>query len=79
MFSSHEYSGYDSIELYITLREPQLSQVVDPLDIEQVEVDVVDEEEEDDELEFDDMVNDDSEDDGIPDIPSKEIYTPPRT
>ena len=30
----------------------------------------------DDELEFDDMVNDDSEDDGIPGIPSNDIYTP---
>ena len=58
MFSSHEYSGYDSIELYIILREPQLSHMVDPLETEQAEVDVVDEEEED-ELEFDDMVNDD--------------------
>ena len=53
MFSSHMYSGYDSIELYIMLREPQVTQVVDPLENEQAEVDEVDEEEEDDELEFD--------------------------
>ena len=51
--------------------------MVDPLETEQAEVDAVDEEEEDDELEFDDMVNNDSEDDGIPCIPSNEIYTPP--
>ena len=77
MFSSHVYSGYDSIELYIMLREPQLLQVVDPLETEQVEVDVVDKEEEYDELEFDEMFNDDSEDDGIPGISANEIYTPP--
>ena len=59
------------------LREPQLSQVVDPLETEQAEVDAVDEEEEDDELEFDEMVNDDSEDDGIPGVPANEIYIPP--
>ena len=78
MFSSHVYSGYDSIKLYIMLREPQVTQVVDPLENEQAEVDSVDEEEEeDDELEFDEMVNDDSDDDGIHSIPANEIYTPP--
>ena len=81
MFSSHEYSGYDSIELYIVLQEPQLSQptqsqVIDPLKDEQSKVDVVKEEEEDEELDFDNMVNDDSEDDALPEIPPNEIYTP---
>ena len=79
MFSSHEYSGYDSIELYVMLREPQpqVTQEVDPLENEQDEVDAVDDEEEDNELEFDEMVNDDSDDDGIPSIPTDKIYTPP--
>ena len=53
MFSSHVYSGYDSIELYIMLREPQVTQAVDLLETEQADVDAVDEEEEDDKLEFD--------------------------
>ena len=58
-------------------REPQVTQVVDPLETEQAEVDAVDEEEDDDELEFDEMVNDDSEGDGVPGIPINDIYTPP--
>ena len=50
MFSIHVYSGYDSIELYIMLREPQVTQVVDPLENEQDEVDAVGDEEEDNEM-----------------------------
>ncbi|XP_058737866.1 uncharacterized protein LOC131609997 [Vicia villosa] len=82
MFANHEYSGHDSIELYVMLQDPQLSQpiesqVVDPIEAELAEVDVVEEEEEDEELKFDNMVNDDSEDDVLLEIPPNEIYTPP--
>ncbi|XP_058749008.1 uncharacterized protein LOC131621962 [Vicia villosa] len=77
MFYNHGFSGYDSIELYVLLQQPNESQVVDPIEVEQAEVDVIDEDEEDPELAFDDMVNDESEEDVEGVIPPISTYTPP--
>ncbi|XP_058776761.1 uncharacterized protein LOC131651108 [Vicia villosa] len=82
MFVNHEYSGYESIELYVTLPEVQPSQlvesqVIDSLVDEQAEVDVVDEEEEAPEIEVDHMVNEESEDEQDVVVPPDQVYMPP--
>src|ERR1051325_2377658 len=74
MFCNHEYSAYDSIELYVVFQDTER---VDPTEEEQAEVDVVDEEEEADEMQFNNMVNKDSESDKERQLPPHEIYTPP--
>src|SRR4051812_45103979 len=83
MFTTHEYSGLDSIELYVTLQvETQetnvvQSQVIDTSVNEQDEVDVIDEEEEDLETEFDDMVNEKSDDEQQTLVLPAHVYAPP--
>lgn len=66
MFYNHEYSGYNSVELYVLLQnrhmsQTLMSQVVNPIGDEQAEVDIVEEEGEEPELEADNVMNDESE------------------
>ncbi|XP_058767146.1 uncharacterized protein LOC131640781 [Vicia villosa] len=82
MFANHEYSGYECIELYVTLPEVQPtqmveSQVIDALGDEQAEVDVVDEEEEAPEIEVDNLVNEESEDEPEVIVPRDQVHMPP--
>ncbi|XP_058733968.1 uncharacterized protein LOC131605653 [Vicia villosa] len=82
MFANHEYSGYECIELYVTLPEVQTtqmveSQVIDALGDEQAEVDVVDEEEEAPEIEVDNLVNEESEDEPEVVVPRDQVHMPP--
>src|SRR4051812_23905888 len=83
IFTTHEYSGLNSIELYVTLQvETQethvvQSQVIDPPVNEQDEVDVIDEEEDDLETEFYDMVNEESDDEQQTLVPPAHAYAPP--
>ncbi|XP_058741164.1 uncharacterized protein LOC131613519 [Vicia villosa] len=82
MFANHEYSGYECIELYVTLPEVQPtqmveSQVIDALGDEQAEVDVVDEEEEAPEIEVDDLVNEECEDEPEVVVPRDQVHMPP--
>ncbi|XP_058765804.1 uncharacterized protein LOC131639320 [Vicia villosa] len=82
MFANHEYSGYECIELYVTLPEVQTtqmveSQVIDALEDEQAEVDVVDEEEEAPEIEVDNLVNEESEDEPEVVVPRDQVHMPP--
>ncbi|XP_058766187.1 uncharacterized protein LOC131639741 [Vicia villosa] len=81
MFANHEYSGYECIELYVTLPEVQPtqmveSQVIDALRDEQAEVDVVDEEEAP-EIEVDNLVNEESEDEPEVVVPRDQVHMPP--
>ncbi|XP_058754621.1 uncharacterized protein LOC131627783 [Vicia villosa] len=82
MFANHEYSGYEYIELYVTLPEVQPtqlveSQVIDSLVDEQAEVDVVDEEEEAPKIEVDHLVNEESEDEPDVVVPPDQVHMPP--
>ncbi|XP_058727180.1 uncharacterized protein LOC131598613 [Vicia villosa] len=82
MFANHEYSGYECIELYVTLPEVQPtqmveSQVIDALGDEQAEVGVVDEEEEALEIEVDNLVNEESEDEPEVVVPRDQVHMPP--
>ena len=87
MFRTHEQSGFDEIELYVLLQQPDQSQVVDPSqdfkeedesnEDNHPEVDVIDQEEEDDEAMIDCMVNDDAEDQEHEPIPTSHAYDPP--
>ena len=74
MFCNHEYSGYDSIQLYVVFQDTER---VDPTEEEQAEVDVADEEEEAEETQFNIMVNEESEAEEESQLPPHQIFTPP--
>ncbi|XP_058779636.1 uncharacterized protein LOC131653497 [Vicia villosa] len=82
MFAIHEYSGYERIELYVTIQVDTQqsrvvqSQVIDSPVEEQAEVDVIDEEEDEQETEVDDMVNEEYEDEQDISVSLGHVYEP---
>src|SRR4051812_31107424 len=82
MFLTHQYFGYDYLELYIVVEQivPSQniqSQVIDPVvDDEQQPEDVIDEETEIEDV-VNELVNRDSEDDEQVPVPNTHAYSPP--
>lgn len=89
MFASHEQSGFNFIELYITVKEilpSQQSQITEDAieeeedeDQSEAEINVVDEEEEESETQLDELLNNDAEEDDEPEpVPPSQVYNPPQ-